>query len=77
MSCANTNLPEYMMGNPGRKTPVSQKIHVQAGDTHKCVSMEGEVLKNNSSMLHLLTRLGFTAEASAEEDDIKIVRKVL
>jgi acetyltransferase len=40
-------------------------------------TMEGEVLKNNSSMLHLMIRLGFTAEASPEDDDIKIVRKVL
>ena len=40
-------------------------------------TMEGEVLKNNSSMLHLMDRLSFTAEASAEDADIKIVRKVL
>ena len=40
-------------------------------------TMEGEVLKNNSSMLHLMDRLGFTAEVSAEDDDIKIVRKTL
>ena len=35
MSCANTSLPEYMIGIPGEKTPVSQKIHVQVGDTPK------------------------------------------
>jgi len=39
--------------------------------------MEGEVLKNNTSMLHLMERLGFSAEASAEDADIKIVRKLL
>lgn len=40
-------------------------------------TIEGEVLKNNASMLHLMTRLGFTIEASPEDDDIKIVRKEL
>ncbi len=39
--------------------------------------MEGEVLKNNSSMLKLMTRLGFTCGTSAEDDSIKNVRKVL
>ena len=33
MSCANTSLPEYMIGNLGEKTPVSQKFYVQVGDT--------------------------------------------
>jgi len=40
-------------------------------------TMEGEVLKNNSSMLHLMDRLGFSAETSTEDDDINVVRKVL
>ena len=40
-------------------------------------TMQGEVLKNNSSMLHLMDRLGFNAETSAEDGDIKIVRKLL
>jgi len=40
-------------------------------------TMEGEVLKNNSSMLHLMTRLEFTVESNPEDADIKIVRKVL
>ncbi len=39
--------------------------------------MEGEVLKNNSSMLHLMTRLGFSIESSVEDDGIKVVRKIL
>jgi acetyltransferase len=39
--------------------------------------MEGEVLKNNSSMLHLMTRLGFSIETSLEDDGIKVVRKEL
>ncbi|MDD5180921.1 MAG: bifunctional acetate--CoA ligase family protein/GNAT family N-acetyltransferase [Gallionellaceae bacterium] len=39
--------------------------------------MEGEVLKNNSNMLKLMTRLGFTCETSAEDDSIKQVRKIL
>ena len=39
--------------------------------------MEGGVLRNNSSMLHLMTRLGFTIETSEEDDGIKTVRKVL
>ena len=39
--------------------------------------MEGEVLKNNSSMLKLMTRLGFTSETSAEDDSVKHVRKEL
>ena len=37
MSCANTNWPEYIMGNSGEKIPVSQKIHVQVGDTPRHV----------------------------------------
>ena len=40
-------------------------------------TMEGEVLKNNSSMLHLMSRLGFSAEVSREDDDIKVVRLTL
>ena len=35
MSCANTNLPEFMMRNHVGKLPVSQKIHFQIGDTPK------------------------------------------
>lgn len=35
MSGANTNWPEYMMGNSCEKIPVSQKNHVQVGDTLK------------------------------------------
>jgi acetyltransferase len=40
-------------------------------------SMEGEVLKDNASMLKLMKRLGFSVETSTEDDGIKIVRKVL
>ncbi len=40
-------------------------------------AMEGEVLKNNTSMLHLMLRLGFTVVTSAEDNDIQIVRKSL
>jgi len=36
MSCANTNLLEYMMRSSGEKIPVSQNIQVQVRDTHKC-----------------------------------------
>ena len=39
--------------------------------------IEGEVLKNNTDMLHLVERLGFKIETSAEDDSIKTVRKVL
>ncbi len=39
--------------------------------------MEGEVLKNNVSMLKLMRRLGFTIESSHEDESIKIIRKVL
>lgn len=39
--------------------------------------MEGEVLKNNVSMLKLMKRLGFTIESSLEDESIKIIRKVL
>lgn len=39
--------------------------------------MEGEVLQNNSRMLHLMTRMGFDIETSAEDDNIKSVRKEL
>jgi acetyltransferase len=39
--------------------------------------IEGEVLKNNNDMLHLMDRLGFKAETSAEDESIKSVRKVL
>ena len=35
MSGANTNLPECMTRNRAGKTRVSQKIHVQIGDTPK------------------------------------------
>ena len=35
MSCANTNLSEFMMRNHVEKLPVSQKIHFQIGDTQK------------------------------------------
>ena len=35
MSCANTNLPECMMRNRVGKLPVSQRIHIQIGDTPK------------------------------------------
>lgn len=39
--------------------------------------IEGEVLRNNTDMLHLMDRLGFSVETSAEDDSIKSVRKVL
>jgi len=39
--------------------------------------IEGEVLKNNTDMLHLMDRLGFKVETSSEDDSIKSVRKVL
>jgi acetyltransferase len=40
-------------------------------------SMEGEVLKGNTSMLKLMKRLGFSVETNAEDDGIKTVRKAL
>lgn len=40
-------------------------------------SMEGEVLKDNASMLKLMARLGFNIEKSTEDDSIKSVRKWL
>ncbi|MFA5242510.1 MAG: bifunctional acetate--CoA ligase family protein/GNAT family N-acetyltransferase [Sulfuricella sp.] len=40
-------------------------------------TIEGEVLKNNTSMLKLMTRLGFSIETSPEDEGIKNVRKVL
>ncbi len=39
--------------------------------------IEGEVLRNNADMLHLMDRLGFKVETSPEDDSIKTVRKVL
>ncbi len=39
--------------------------------------MEGVVFRNNSDMLHLMNRMGFTAETSVEDDSLKTVRKVL
>jgi acetyltransferase len=39
--------------------------------------MEGEVLKNNTSMLKLMSRLGFSVETDPEDKDLKFVRKVL
>jgi len=39
--------------------------------------MEGEVLNNNTGMLHLMKRLGFSIEASRDDESIKRVRKVL
>jgi acetyltransferase len=40
-------------------------------------SMEGEVLKDNASMLKLVRRLGFSVTDSPEDDMIKNVHKVL
>ncbi len=40
-------------------------------------SMEGEVLKDNASMLKLMRRLGFSVETSTEDDGIKSVCKIL
>lgn len=39
--------------------------------------MEGEVLKNNASMLKLMKRLNFSIEANPEDDSVKKVSKVL
>jgi acetyltransferase len=39
--------------------------------------IEGEVLKNNTDMLQLMDRLGFSSVTSEEDDNIKSVRKVL
>lgn len=40
-------------------------------------TMEGDVLRDNTDMLHLVDRLGFTVETCAEDDNIKTVRKNL
>jgi acetyltransferase len=39
--------------------------------------MEGEVLRNNADMLHLMERLGFEVKTSSDDDSIKSVRKEL
>jgi acetyltransferase len=39
--------------------------------------MEGEVLRNNADMLHLMERLGFEVKTSEDDDSIKAVRKEL
>jgi acetyltransferase len=39
--------------------------------------IEGEVLKNNVDMLHLMARLGFDITTCVDDDSIKSVRKVL
>lgn len=39
--------------------------------------MEGEVLRNNADMLHLMDRLGFSVATSAEDESVKAVRKAL
>ncbi|MDO8208755.1 MAG: bifunctional acetate--CoA ligase family protein/GNAT family N-acetyltransferase [Gallionella sp.] len=39
--------------------------------------IEGEVLKNNTDMLHLMERLGFEIQTSPEDDSIKSVRRAL
>lgn len=39
--------------------------------------IEGEVLKDNVDMLNLMGRLGFEVSTSADDDNIKIVRKML
>jgi acetyltransferase len=39
--------------------------------------IQGEVLRNNTDMLHLMDRLGFKVETSAEDDNIKSVFKTL
>ncbi|TAJ78719.1 MAG: GNAT family N-acetyltransferase [Gallionellaceae bacterium] len=40
-------------------------------------AIEGEVLRNNADMLHLMDRLGFKVETNAGDESIKSVRKVL
>jgi acetyltransferase len=39
--------------------------------------IEGEVLRNNTDMLHLMDRMGFDVATSEDDDSIKAVRKVL
>lgn len=39
--------------------------------------LEGEILKNNGSMLKLMTRLGFTIKNNPEDHNLKIVSKFL
>jgi acetyltransferase len=39
--------------------------------------MEGDVLRSNADMLHLMDRLGFVAVTGAEDESIKTLRKLL
>ena len=39
--------------------------------------MEGDVLRNNTDMLHFMDRLGFVAETSMDDENIKTVRRQL
>lgn len=50
---------------------------MEAAKTKGLKVIEGEVLKNNTDMLHLMERLGFEIRTSEEDDSIKVVRKAL
>ena len=39
--------------------------------------IEGEVLKKNTDMLHLMERMGFDVETSLDDDSVKNVRRML
>jgi acetyltransferase len=50
---------------------------MDAARTKGLKTMEGEVLRNNADMLHLMQRLGFEVKTSADDDSIKSVWKEL
>jgi acetyltransferase len=50
---------------------------MDAARTKGLKTMEGEVLRNNADMLHLMQRLGFEVKTSTDDDSIKSVWKEL
>ena len=59
---------------------LGQKLMIALMDAARSKGLkviEGEVLKNNADMLHLMDRLGFEVQTSTDDDSLKMVRKVL
>ncbi len=59
---------------------LGQKLMMSVMDAARTKGLkviEGQVLRNNTDMLHLMDRLGFSVQTSEEDDSIKSVRKVL
>ena len=63
-----------------RSKGLGHKLMVELMDAARAKGLkiiEGEVLNNNTGMLRLMKRLGFSIEANADDESIRRVRKVL